>query len=80
MMRRRRGGDDITATRTFRNCSFCGRSIPGGVGTMHVRNDGRVLWTYSKKCDKNMFVIRREPRKLKWTEKYVTGGAQVKKK
>lgn len=80
MMRRRRGGEDITATRTFRNCSFCGRSIPGGRGTMHVRNDGRILWTCSKKCDKNLFVIRREPRKLKWTEKYVRGGAQVKKK
>lgn len=47
---------------------------------MHVKNDGRILWTCSDKCKKNMFVLRRDPRKLKWTEKYVKGGAQVKKK
>ncbi|AFU60264.1 50S ribosomal protein L24e [Candidatus Nitrososphaera gargensis Ga9.2] len=80
MMRRRTAVDIATTTPTFRNCAFCGRSIPGGTGTMHVRNDGRILWTCSTKCSKNMFVIRRDPRKLKWTEKYVKGGAQVKKR
>jgi large subunit ribosomal protein L24e len=65
---------------SFRNCSFCGSTIPSGKGTMHVRNDGRILWTCSKKCDKNLFVLRRDARKLKWTEKYVRGGAQVKKR
>ena len=80
MMRRMRGIEDITSRQTFRNCSFCGRHIPGGRGTMHVRNDGRILWTCSKKCDKNLFVIRRDPRKLSWTAKYIKGGAQVKKK
>lgn len=80
MMRRNRGIEDVTSRGTFRNCTFCGSHIPGGTGTMHVKNDGRILWSCSKKCSKNMFTIRRDARKLKWTEKYVKGGAQVKKK
>lgn len=80
MMRRKRSTDDVTSNRSFRNCSFCGGFIPAGTGIMHVRNDGRILWTCSDKCKKNLFVLRRDPRKLKWTEKYVVGGAQVKKK
>ncbi|MEW6603548.1 MAG: 50S ribosomal protein L24e [Thermoproteota archaeon] len=79
MIRRRTAGDSA-ALSAFRNCTFCGSKIPGGRGTMHVRNDGRILWTCSKKCDKNLFLLRRDARKLKWTEKYVRGGAQVKKR
>ena len=79
-MRRRAAGGTSATMPTFRKCAFCGRSIPGGTGMMHVRNDGRILWTCSMKCNKNMFVIHRDARKLKWTEKYVRGGAQVKKK
>lgn len=78
MMRRRAGSSGTTAT--FKNCTFCGKTVQNGTGMMHVRNDGRILWTCSKKCDKNMFELRRDARKLKWTERYVRGGAQVKKK
>nr|AIF21425.1 hypothetical protein [uncultured marine thaumarchaeote SAT1000_04_F07] len=28
---------------------------------------------------KNLLVLKRDPRKLKWTEKYVKGGIKVKK-
>ncbi|AIF83660.1 LSU ribosomal protein L24E [Candidatus Nitrososphaera evergladensis SR1] len=80
MIRRRTSASDVISTRTFRNCSFCGSPIPAGTGLMHVRNDGRILWTCSDKCKKNLFVLRRDARKLKWTERYVKGGAQVKKK
>gem|GEM_PF-72641 len=76
----RRSSSSRATLSSFRNCSFCGSTIPSGRGTMHVRNDGRILWTCSKKCDKNLFTLRRDARKLKWTEKYVRGGAQVKKK
>jgi large subunit ribosomal protein L24e len=47
---------------------------------MIVKNDGHIFWTCSSKCRKHMFKLRRDPRKLKWTEKYAKGGIKVKKK
>ncbi|MDQ4101799.1 MAG: 50S ribosomal protein L24e [Thermoproteota archaeon] len=67
-----------TAT-SLRNCSFCGRHITSGHGIMLVRNDGHVQWTCSSKCKKNMRVLKRDPRKLKWTVRYVKGGLHMKK-
>ena len=60
-------------------CSFCNRSVAKGSGTMLAKNDGTVLWFCSSKCKKNALVLKRDPRKLKWTKKYVKGGIKVKK-
>jgi len=60
-------------------CSFCDRPVAKGSGIMLVKNDGTVLWSCSSKCKKNMLVLKRDPRKLKWTKKYVKGGIKVKK-
>lgn len=59
-------------------CSFCNRPVRKGSGTMLVRNDGVVLWFCSAKCKKNMMDLKRDPRKLKWTNKYVKGGIRRK--
>jgi large subunit ribosomal protein L24e len=48
-------------------CSFCGAVIKFGTGIMYVRNDGVVMNFCSSKCRKNMTVLKRDPRKLKWT-------------
>ncbi|ABN69928.1 LSU ribosomal protein L24E [Staphylothermus marinus F1] len=56
-------------------CSFCGREIEPGTGIMYVKNDGSILWFCSRKCYKNYLLLRRDPRKLKWTLKY---GSQTK--
>jgi large subunit ribosomal protein L24e len=55
-------------------CSFCGREVKAGTGIMLVRNDGSVLYFCSSKCRKNQLNLRRDPRRLKWTKKYVKGG------
>jgi large subunit ribosomal protein L24e len=47
---------------------------------MLVKNDGSIQWTCSDKCKKNLRKLKRDPRKLKWTTKYVKGGIKVKKK
>jgi large subunit ribosomal protein L24e len=60
-------------------CSFCNRSVSKGSGTMFAKNDGTVMWFCSAKCKKNTLVLKRDPRKLKWTKKYVKGGIKVKK-
>ncbi|MGA7543123.1 MAG: 50S ribosomal protein L24e [Nitrososphaeraceae archaeon] len=64
---------------SFRNCFFCGKQVSSGQGTMLVKNDGTVQWTCSNKCRKNLRILKRDPRKLKWTSKYVKGGVRVKK-
>lgn len=55
-------------------CSFCNRPVAKGSGSMLVKNDGTVLWFCSPKCKKNMLVLKRDPRTLKWTKKYQKGG------
>jgi len=53
-----------------RFCSFCGKKIVPGTGKMYVRNDGRVLYFCSRKCQKNMLELRRDPKKVRWTTAY----------
>jgi large subunit ribosomal protein L24e len=65
---------------SLRNCFFCGRHITTGQGQMLVKNDGHVQWTCSSKCKKNLRVLKRDSRKLKWTSHYAKGGVRVKKK
>ena len=60
-------------------CSFCDRLVVKGSGTMVAKNDGTVLWFCSSKCKKNALVLKRDPRKLKWTKKYIKGGIKIKK-
>ncbi len=63
---------------SIRNCNFCNRKIKPATGTMLIKNDGSILYFCSDKCRKNMLKLRRDARKLKWTEKYVKGGIKVK--
>ena len=39
----------------------------------------KVMSSIRSKCKKNLLVLKRDPRKLKWTKKYVKGGIKVKK-
>ncbi len=55
-------------------CSFCGAEIPPGRGVMYVRNNGVILWFCSRRCRISMLEFGRDPRKFKWTAKYVKGG------
>ncbi|HYJ02447.1 MAG TPA: 50S ribosomal protein L24e [Nitrososphaeraceae archaeon] len=67
-----------TAT-SLRNCFFCGQRISSASGIMLVKNDGSIQWTCSNKCKKNLRKLRRDPRKMKWTNKFVKGGIKVSK-
>ena len=59
-------------------CNFCNRPVAKGSGTMFAKNDGSVMWYCSAKCKKNALELTRDPRKLKWTNKYVKGGIRRK--
>jgi large subunit ribosomal protein L24e len=67
-----------TAT-SLRNCFFCGQRLSPASGIMLVKNDGSIQWTCSNKCKKNLRKLKRDPRKMKWTNKYVKGGIRVSK-
>lgn len=56
-------------------CTFCGEEIHKGTGKMFVRDNGQVLNFCSMKCEKNMLVLKRDARKLKWTKFYEKGEA-----
>jgi len=38
---------------------------------MYVSNDASIQWFCSSKCRKNALKLKRDPRKLKWTEYYM---------
>ncbi|AHF80555.1 50S ribosomal protein L24e [Thermococcus paralvinellae] len=50
-------------------CSYCGKEFEPGTGKMFIRNDGRVFFFCSSKCEK-YFLMGRNPRKLKWTKAF----------
>ena len=57
-------------------CSFCGQNIRPGTGLMYVKKDAKVLNFCSKKCEKNMLVLKRDNRKLEWTQAGQATGKQ----
>ena len=53
----------------IQRCSFCGREIKPGYGSIYVKNDGTILYFCSSKCRKNMLKLKRNPKKVKWVIK-----------
>jgi len=54
-------------------CSFCGREYERGVGKTFILKSGKILHFDSGKCEKNMLVLKRKSRNLKWTKYFVKG-------
>ncbi len=52
------------------DCTFCGKTFPKATGKMYVKRDGTVYLFCTSKCEKNMIVLKRKPRKVGWTEEY----------
>ncbi|MFW6025718.1 MAG: 50S ribosomal protein L24e [Candidatus Woesearchaeota archaeon] len=51
-------------------CSFCGKQIPDGTGKMYVKKDGSIYHFCKNKCEKSMFKLKRDPKRVKWTKAY----------
>ena len=49
-------------------CTYCGHVMEQGTGKMLIKNDSSLNYYCSNKCEKNSNKLRRDPRKLKWTE------------
>ncbi|MCK4614306.1 MAG: 50S ribosomal protein L24e [Thermoplasmata archaeon] len=52
-------------------CSFCGKQIEPGTGMLYVRRDGSVFHFCAHKCRVNMTQLKRVPRRVRWSGKYV---------
>jgi len=52
-------------------CSFCGEEIEKGTGKMFAKNDGKLFYFCSNRCEKNLFKLHRTPRKFKWTQEAI---------
>lgn len=49
------------------NCSFCGTEIDFGTGKMFVKKDAKILYFCSRRCEKNMLKLKRNPRNVGFT-------------
>lgn len=49
-------------------CSFCGKIMDKGIGKIFVKKEGNVFSFCSKKCEKNLLKLKRNPRNVKWTQ------------
>ncbi|HLD12224.1 MAG TPA: 50S ribosomal protein L24e [Candidatus Nanoarchaeia archaeon] len=53
-------------------CSFCGNELEPGTGKMFIKDDGRISFFCSSKCEKNTN-MGRKPLRTKWTTRYEKG-------
>jgi len=51
-------------------CIFCGKKESPNNGIHLVLNDGSISYFCSSKCRKNALKLRRDKKRLKWTEAY----------
>jgi large subunit ribosomal protein L24e len=50
-------------------CSFCNQNIEQGTGVTVIKNDGKIMHFDSRKCEKSMIKLGRDPRDIKWVTK-----------
>ena len=51
-------------------CVFCGKEQPSFMGTHYIKNDGSVNYFCSGKCRQNSLKLKRDKRKVRWTEAF----------
>lgn len=56
-------------------CTFCGEEMRKGTGTVLAKNDGKMVYFCSSKCEKNLLKLKRVARNTRWTEE----AAKIKK-
>lgn len=53
-------------------CSFCGTEASQYIGLHLIRNDGTIAYFCSSKCRKNALKLKRDRKRVKWTNFYST--------
>lgn len=47
-------------------CSFCQQEIEKGTGKMFIKTDAKIFYFCSRRCEKNMMKLGRDPKNVKW--------------
>lgn len=55
---------------TLIRCIFCGRSEEDYKGTYLIKNDGTQSYYCSSKCRKNHLHLKRDGRRVRWTNSF----------
>jgi large subunit ribosomal protein L24e len=50
-------------------CSFCTKELEKGTGKMYIKTDAKIFYFCSRRCEKNMFKLGRDPLRVKWITK-----------
>ena|SRR3989344_4922015 len=51
-------------------CSFCGTEIERGTGKTVVNKDSTILNFCTRRCEKSMVALKRNPLKVAWTLRF----------
>ncbi len=51
-------------------CTFCGKEILDGTGTIYAKKDGTTYYFCTRKCKTNMLTKKYRAHKTKWTNEY----------
>ena len=51
-------------------CSFCGKEEYAFKGIHLIKNDGTINYFCTSKCRVNALKLKRDKRRIKWTEAY----------
>ena len=51
-------------------CSFCGTDIERGTGKTVVQKDTTIVHFCTRRCEKNMLELKRNPLKVAWTLRF----------
>jgi large subunit ribosomal protein L24e len=60
-------------------CVYCGKEENEFKGLQVIHNDGSISYFCCKKCRKNSLKLKRDRKKLKWTEAYRIAKAKIEK-
>jgi len=55
---------------TVIKCTFCGKEQEDYKGVYLIKNDSTILYFSSGKCLKNYSKLKRDRKKIKWTEAF----------
>jgi large subunit ribosomal protein L24e len=51
-------------------CTFCGKEENPHIGTHLITNQGETKYFCTRKCQSNSLKLKRDKRKIRWTEAF----------
>ena len=51
-------------------CTFCGKDIEPGTGTLYIKDDAKTFNFCTMKCKKNQLGLKRNPVHTRWTLRF----------